>query len=83
MRIYHDEKPAADIIGRLKSHGFHWSPSLGCWQRLRNNAARHAATVVTGMEWPKAEAPEIVADEGTEPARMKSAVATPRVGVTP
>jgi hypothetical protein len=83
VRIYHDEKPAADVIGRLKSHGFHWSPSLGCWQRLRNSAARHAATVVTGMEWPKAEAPEIVADEGAEPARMKSTVAAPRVGVTP
>lgn len=61
VRIYHDEKPGPDAIGRLKSHGFHWSPSLGCWQRLRNNAARHAATLVTGVPWPKAEAPEISA----------------------
>ncbi|MEN9402066.1 MAG: hypothetical protein RL091_769 [Verrucomicrobiota bacterium] len=85
VRIYHDEKPAAEVITKLKGHGFHWTPSLGCWQRLRNNAARHAATVVTGVNWPKAEAPEIVADDGVEPARLKSTVTAPapRAGIAP
>lgn len=67
VRIYHDEKPGPEVIGRLKSHGFHWSPTLGCWQRLRNNAARHAATEVVGVPWPKADAPEIFADVGPAP----------------
>lgn len=58
IRIYHEEKPGQDVIARLKGNGFHWSPSLGCWQRLRNNAARHAATIVTGVAWPVASAPE-------------------------
>lgn len=85
VRIYHDEKPAAEVIAKLKGHGFHWSPTVGAWQRLRNNAARHAATVVTGVAWPKAEAPEIVADDGIEPDRLKPAKAAPppRMGVGP
>ncbi len=85
VRIYHDEKLAAETIGRLKSHGFHWSPTIGAWQRLRNNAARHAATLVTGVGWPKAEAPEIVANDGVEPPRLKSTVTAPapRAGIAP
>lgn len=80
VRIYHDEKPAPETIAQLKGHGFHWSPSLTCWQRLRNNAARHAATMVTGVNWPKAEAAEIVADDGTEAPRPKPAPAS-RMGI--
>lgn len=51
IKIYHDEKPSAEVIARLKAHGFHWSYTNDCWQRLRNNAARHAASVVTGVNW--------------------------------
>lgn len=75
VRIYHDEKPGPEVIGKLKEHGFHWSPSLGCWQRLRNNAARHAATVVTGVPWPKADAPEI-------PVEVPPKVAAVRTGLS-
>jgi len=80
VRIYHDEKPGPDTIGRLKSHGFHWSPSRGCWQRLRNNAARHAATLVTGVPWPKADAPEISAAAEQDASPPKAAPAA-RTGI--
>lgn len=54
VRIYHDVKPSPETIGKLKTHGFHWTPSLGCWQRLRNDSARYAATRITGVSWPEA-----------------------------
>ena len=54
VRIYHDVKPSPETIGKLKTHGFHWTPSLGCWQRLRNDSARSAATRITGVSWPEA-----------------------------
>jgi hypothetical protein len=54
VRIYHDVKPSSETIGKLKTHGFHWTPSLGCWQRLRNDSARYAATRITGVSWPEA-----------------------------
>lgn len=62
VRITHDEKPSPEMIAKLKANGFHWSPKLACWQRLRNHAARHAATVVTGVPWPQAAAPEITVE---------------------
>lgn len=52
VRIYHDEKPGRDVIAKLKTNGFHWTPSLKCWQRLRNDSARWAAAQVTGVSWP-------------------------------
>jgi hypothetical protein len=52
VRIFHDAKPAPEVIVKLKSHGFHWTPSLKCWSRLRNEAARFAVTQVTSMPWP-------------------------------
>lgn len=52
VRIYHEARPGAEVIARLKTYGFHWTPSLGCWQRLRNNAARYAAEQITGVKWP-------------------------------
>jgi hypothetical protein len=54
VRIYHDAKPPADTIAKLRMYGFHWTPSLGCWQRLRNDSARYAATRITGVSWPEA-----------------------------
>ncbi len=54
VRIYHDAKPAGETIAKLRTYGFHWTPSLGCWQRLRNDSARYAATQITGVRWPEA-----------------------------
>lgn len=67
VKVYFDEKPGADVIVRLKSHGFHWSYTNDCWQRLRNNAARHAASVVTGVSWSPNEGK--VRSEGVPPAQ--------------
>jgi hypothetical protein len=52
VRIYHDVKPPEGTIAKLRTYGFHWTPSLGCWQRLRNDSARFAATQITGVTWP-------------------------------
>jgi len=54
VRIYHDAKPPAETIAKLRTFGFHWTPSLGCWGRLRNDSARYAATQITGVRWPDA-----------------------------
>ncbi len=53
VRIYHDAKPPVDTIAKLRTYGFHWTPSLRCWQRLRNDSARYAATQITGVSWPE------------------------------
>lgn len=51
LRIYHDEKPSQVIIDKLKSNGFRWSPSNGCWQRqLTDNAYYAAARVLVSNE---------------------------------
>jgi hypothetical protein len=50
VRIYHDARPPAETIAKLRTYGFHWTPSLGCWQRLRNNSARYAAEQITGVQ---------------------------------
>ena len=68
VKVYFDEKPAADVIGRLKAHGFHWSYTNDCWQRLRNNTARHAATLVTGVNWARPDTPAHVASLKAEPS---------------
>jgi hypothetical protein len=39
IQFYFDGKPAQAIIALMKSHGFKWSPSQGCWQRLWNGNA--------------------------------------------
>lgn len=36
VRLFFPGKPAADIRSRLKSCGFRWAPSIGCWQAYRN-----------------------------------------------
>lgn len=72
VRIYHDAKPPADTIAKLRTYGFHWTPSLRCWQRLRNDSARYAATQITGVSWPEvapvATAGPSVATVNTAPA---------------
>lgn len=76
VRIYHDEKPGPDVIAKLKTNGFHWSPTLSCWQRLRNDSARWAATRVTGVSWPETKTAELNAPSQTP------TVATAKTAVT-
>lgn len=36
VRLFFPGKPDAEICDRLKSSGFRWAPSIGCWQEYRN-----------------------------------------------
>jgi hypothetical protein len=72
VRIYHDVKPPAGTIAKLRTYGFHWTPSLGCWQRLRNDSARYASTQITGVTWPPVPA---VGGSGPSVATVNSVAA--------
>lgn len=50
VRLFYPGKPAADIRAELKSCGFRWAPSLGCWQAYRNNRSLPAARRLAGIE---------------------------------
>jgi hypothetical protein len=80
VRIYHDVKPPEGTIAKLRTYGFHWTPSLGCWQRLRNDSARYAATQITGVTWPPVPA---VGGVGPSVATANSVAAgqAPRSGI--
>lgn len=39
IKIYHDEKPAKEIIQEIKSNGFKWSPFWKCWCRKHTGNA--------------------------------------------
>lgn len=43
VMIYHDEKPDAETIEKLKIYGFRWSPTNGAWQRQRTPQAMRIA----------------------------------------
>jgi hypothetical protein len=36
VRLFYSGKPSEEIRSRLKSMGFRWSPTLGCWQAYRH-----------------------------------------------
>ena len=43
LQIFFDEKPSESMRHELKSNGFRWAPSHGCWQRQWNLNAIYAA----------------------------------------
>ena len=43
LQLFFGYKPPELIRNQLKSAGFHWTPSLGCWQRFRSNSAKRQA----------------------------------------
>ena len=49
LQIFFPGKPEPDMIARLKSNAFKWSPSRGCWQRQLTGNAKGAARRVLGL----------------------------------
>src|ERR1035437_6884548 len=49
IQIKHNEKPSREIINRIKSNGFHWSPSNKVWQRQITEQAIFKASQLTGI----------------------------------
>lgn len=46
LQLFFPGKPNKEIRDQLKSHGFHWSPSNGCWQAFRGNNAQYWANLI-------------------------------------
>jgi len=49
IQLDFDSKPSPEMIKKLKSRGFHWSPYLKVWQRMRSNDANYAVQDITGV----------------------------------
>ena len=64
VQIYFDETPDAEMRSKLKSAGWHWSPSNGVWQRKRTAAAMGSAKQIVGIGWsPSQQTTPTVAPE--------------------
>lgn len=50
LQIMHDVKPGPEVISKLKSEGFRWSPSNTAWQLFLHNTAKYKASRITGVE---------------------------------
>ena len=43
IKLHFPSKPSPEVLRRLKTHGFHWSPRETVWQRLISPEARYWA----------------------------------------
>lgn len=77
LELHFPGKPADEVRSYLKSHGFRWVRSVGCWSRKMSNAAMYEAKRVIAMLEPTE--PVEVADE---PTRCGCAVNAPEADDT-
>lgn len=59
IQVFFDKKPDRDVIDKMKANGFKWAPSVGAWQRFRNEGSRGAVHRALGvkMNQPSPEKP--------------------------
>lgn len=50
VRLIFPGKPEEAVRSQLKSSGFRWTPSLGCWQAYRNPHAMEVARTIAGLD---------------------------------
>ncbi|MEJ7829622.1 MAG: DUF3560 domain-containing protein [Segetibacter sp.] len=51
VQIFFPYIPSEDVRKQLKSYGFHWTPSIGAWQRqISNHAIYYAKEVLKGIK---------------------------------
>jgi phage-related protein (TIGR01555 family) len=50
VQLKFNGKPSPDVIAELKHRGFHWSPTLGVWQRQRSEMAMYYAKQIAGVK---------------------------------
>lgn len=50
LQLFFDGKPAPEIIAKLKSNAFHWSPKNKAWQRILTDSAKRAANEVLELK---------------------------------
>ena len=42
IQLFFDDKPDADVRDIVKSRGFHWAKTIGCWQRQITSNGKYA-----------------------------------------